>query len=543
MTKNLANRLSEIFLRSWRPFFWLAAFVFLVYSGTLSSGIVYLDDNLIVTGQYEFNKDLSNIPQAFSEDIFRSLPGQGTFYRPLLRLSLIFDAQFGDEALIFMSHFSNLALHMIAILLLFCLLLKFRIGRGSAFLLALIAGLHPLTAQTVAFIPGRNDSLLAVFVLAALIYFLEFVHNPKLKYLFWHLVFFIFALLAKETAVVLPVVCVIYLLIFVGWRKLSTDLGTYLVLGAYWVGLVAIWFLGRRLVLGDFVGNADYNIFLSIFHNLPALIHIIGKIFLPVNLAVVPILKDMPLFYGWLSLALMAIWFFFSTKKNFKLITFGFFWFLTFIVLTLVKPTGTVPEFSENRIYLPLFGFIFVVLGSGRIKLPAIISDRADYEVKVQRIGLVIGLLVALIFASITVYRHRYYRDSLSFWKNATETSPHFAFNFNNLGAMYYLNNDLDQAEKSYRRALFLNEKEPMVHNNLGLIYLEQKRFNQAEKEFKQELAINPGYDKALFNLGELYYQRNLLSEAEALFLETIRVNPNYYEAYERLNNLTKQLR
>jgi len=543
MTKNFRDWLTRIFLRTWRPFFWLAAFIFFVYAATLSSSIVYLDDNLIVTGQYEFNKNLLNAPQVFNEDVFRSLPGQGTFYRPLLRLSLMFDAQFGEENLVFLSHLTNLLLHILAIFLLFYFLLELRIGRGSAFLLTLIVGIHPLTAQTVAFIPGRNDSLLTVFVLAALFFFIKFANNHKLKYFLWHLVFFILALLAKETAVVLPLICIIYLLVFTGWRKIIANFETYLVLGVYWASLIAIWFLVRRLVLNDFIGSADYNIFLSVLHNLPVLIPTIGKIFLPLNLAVFPIFKDMSLFYGALSLSLLVIWFFLSSKRNLKFIIFGFSWFLVFIILALIKPTGTVPEFSENRIYLPLFGFIFVVWGLGRIKLPAAINDKIGTEARFQKIGLIISLLIILIFSSITVYRNRYYQNGLSFWKNATETSPGSSFNYNNLGAIYYLNNDLDHAARSYRRALFLNEKEPMAHNNLGVIYLNQNSYGQAAKEFQQELAVNPNYDKALFNLGDLAYRQKDYLKAASYFKATLEANPYYYEAYERLLILQNRLR
>ena len=67
----------------------------------------------------------------------------------------------------------------------------------------------------------------------------------------------------------------------------------YLRLGFYWVGIVSFWFLIRMSVLHNFVGNADYNVFLSIYKNLPSLISAIGKIFLPFNLSVFPVMSDM----------------------------------------------------------------------------------------------------------------------------------------------------------------------------------------------------------------------------------------------------------
>lgn len=537
------SKLYRIFLKTWRPFFYLAVTVFLVYSATLFADIVYLDDNFLVTDQYQFNKNLANIPQAFCEDIFQTPLDQGTFYRPIMRLSLMFDAQFGEEQLIFVSHFNNLCLHILAVCLFFVFLLKLNIKKGTAFILSLIGAVHPLTAQVVAFIPGRNDSLLAIFVFLSFIMFLDFSQTKKLKYFIWHLVFFLFALFTKETAIVLPVMCFIYLLFFVGWKKIISDLSTYLILGFYWIGSVAVWFVFRRLVLNNFIGNAEYNIILSVYKNLPSLIPAIGKVFLPFDLSVFPILRDMSLVYGFVALLGLLIYFFISTKKDWKFIAFGFSWFLVFVFLTLVKPVNTVAEFSENRLYLPLFGFCFVILGLGRIKLPEAISKRINYEARQSKIIFIISLLLVLIFSSVTIYRNKYYQDGVSFWTNAVVTSPNFAFGHNNLGAMYYLENNFLRAERSYRRALVANETEPMVHNNLGLIYFEQGKYGQAEKEYKKELSLYPTYDKALFNLGNLYYEQKRFEEALQLWQAALRVNPNYYEAYSRLLNLSNRLR
>ena len=352
---NEENKFYKIFLDSWRPYFWIGLLIFSVYFVTLFSNIVYLDDNVLVTGQYQFNKNLSNIPQAFSEDIFQTPYNGGTFYRPMERISFMLDAQFGEDFIIFMSHLSNILLHILAICLLFWFLLKLNFDKGVAFLFALIFGIHPLTAQTVAFISGRNDSLLAIFIFPALVFFIDFLQTKKKKFFVWHMIFFALALFTKETAAVLPIICALYLLIFVGWKKIIEDYKTYLLIGASWISISAIWFLARMFALHNLVGNAPYNIPLSIFNNLPSLVPAIGKVFLPFNLSVFPVMQDMTLLYGIISLVILAIWFVLSEKKNLKLISFGLLWFLIFIFLTLIKPSGTIPEFSENRIYLPMF--------------------------------------------------------------------------------------------------------------------------------------------------------------------------------------------
>jgi len=535
MIDNKENKFYKIFLESWHPFFWITLLISLVYGATLFFNIVYLDDNVLVTGQYQFNKNLLNIPQAFNEDIFRTPHNGGTFYRPIERLTFMLDAQFGERAIIFMSHFSNLLLHILAICLLFVFLLRLNIKKETAFLFALIFSIHPLTAQTVAFISGRNDSLLVISIFLSLIFFLGFLQTEKNKYFIWYLIFFTLALFTKETAVVLPVICTTYLLIFVGWRKIIENYKIYLKLGVSSIGIGVFYFLIRMSVLHNFIGNADYNVFLSIYKNLPSLIPAIGKIFLPFNLSVFPVMNDMSLFYGIISLILLGFWFILSEKKNLKLIIFGFLWFFIFILLTLIKPLGTIPEFSENRIYLPMFGFIFVILGLGRIRIPTFIRKRMNYEINWKKIILFVSLLVILIFSSVTIYRNQYYKDKLSFWKNATETSPSFAFNHSNLGAMEYLDGDMDNAEKEFKIALELNPNEAMAHNNLGLVYSNQNKLVEAESEYKKELEINPYYDNAYFNLGLLYFGQKRYEEALINWKKTLEINPNYVDAIKAL--------
>jgi tetratricopeptide (TPR) repeat protein len=532
-----AQRLKQLFMRPLEhPFFWIILVILIVYAGTLFYDIVYLDDNVLVVEHYPFNKSMANMPQAFQEDIFRSPIGAGSFYRPIERLTFILDAQFGKGSIIFMSHLSNLFLHILSICLLFILLLKLRVNSKAAFLLSLIFGVHPLTAQTVAFIAGRNDSLLAIFIFPALIFFLKYLETLKRKYFFWHLIFFMLALFTKETAAVLPFVCGAYVFIFINFRKLIANVRPNLYLLAGWGSALVFWFLVRREVLHNFIGNANYHIALSIYKNLPALIPALGKIIFPFELSVFPVMKDMSLAYGLAALAFLAIWFALAKNKNYRLIAFGTLWFFLFIILTLVKSIDSMPEFSENRIYLPMFGFIFIILGLGTprfLETPGKIESNSQ-DIR-KKIMLVAGMLLIVIFSSVTMYRNQYYKDKISFWRNAVETSPSFAFNHNNLGAMNYLDKKFDEAEAEFRKALEINPKERMAHNNLGLIYLNRKEFEKAEEEFNKELEINPYYDNAYANKGLLYYKMGKTDEALNAWKKALEMNPIHTESLYNL--------
>ena len=531
MNNDPKNRFQEIFLDSWRPFFWIALIIFLVYSATLSFNIVYLDDNLLATDSYFYNKDLSNLPGAFIEDIFRTPNQSGSYYRPLLRATFMLDAQFGEGLVIFMSHLNNLLLHIFAVCLLFILLIKFGIKKETALWLSVIFGVHPLTAQTVSFIPGRNDSLLAIFVFPALWFFRDLLETGKMRSYFWHLFFLALALLTKETAVIVPALCFIYAIIFEGGltgqgKKIIANLTNYLYLLIGWLSLYSGWFLIRKAILNNVVGNADYHIVSSIFQNFPSLAPAIGKIFLPFNLSVFPVLRDMTMAYGIISLALLLAWFIFSHNKNYRLLIFGAVWFGLFILPTLIKPMDALPNFNENRIYLPMLGFIFIFLGMGRVKFAEFID---------KRIITILGLLLIIIFSSVTIFRNKYFENGINFWQNAVATSPSHAFNYNNLGAVYYLEGKYDLAEKEFRKALEINTQEKLAHNNLGLIYAGRGDFENAIKEYEAELKINPVYGNALYNTGLAYWNMGKKDDAIEKWKETIRTNPDYFDAYKVL--------
>jgi tetratricopeptide (TPR) repeat protein len=516
----------ETFLDAKRPFFWIAAIIFIIYLPTLFYGIVYLDDNVLVVGHYQFNSHLTNIFQAFGEDIFRSAQGGGSFYRPILRWTFIFDAQFGEESVIFMSHLTNMLLHILSMVLLFRLLIGFEFKRVKALLFVLLFAVHPLTSQTVAFISGRNDSLLAIFVFFAMILFLDFLKKGKNKYYIWHLIFFTLALFTKETAIVLPALCAVYVFILVGAKKIPLDWKKYAYFAVGWTSITVFWFSIRHTILGNFVGNADYDIFRSIYNNLPVILPAVGKIFLPFDLSVFPVMRDMSMIYGVIALMILTVWFFLAEKKNIRMILFGILWFFIFIVLTLIKPIDTVPDFSENRLYLPMFGFIFVIIGLGKLNFFRMFTEKA-----VEKMITAGAIILIVIFSGVTIYRNQYYKDKISFWENAVKTSPSFAFNHNNLGAMNFLDKNFDLAEAEFKKALEINPKEKMAHNNLGLVYANREKFAEAEAEYTKELLINPYYENAYFNLGLLYYQEKKYDEAKKQWEKTLEINPNHTDA------------
>jgi len=488
-----------------------------LYGRTIFFDFTYLDDNALIIDNYSYISDISKVNELFSSDVFFSVDKH--YYRPILNLSLMIDTfSFGPSLVAY--HITNIILHILVASLVFLFFTKLGRSRGLAFFLALMFLVHPLMTQAVAWIPGRNDLLLGALVLAAWLMFLNFIERPRLGTFFGHLFFFWLAVLTKETAIFLPVLTGFYL-IFIQPERLNRHDRWLLVTGS---GLVIFfWFLMRGLALG-FRGDGLVESMMSLVGNLPAVLIYIGKLILPVNLSVFPILADANLFYGAFALLLIAAALIFSRHRRLKYIIFGSLWYAIFLLPSFIRLSG-LPDFLEHRSYLPFVGFLIVIAE----------TDWISGSIKQKKLRLSLAYIILVVLFLLSFNHSGVFQDRLTFWKSAVSTSPHSPLAHRNLGAMYYFEKRLTDALKSYETAIYLNSEEPMVRNNIGVIYLDQKKYSEAESMFKQELNINPAYDKALFNLGETYYFQGRDKEAVKLWEATLSVNPGHKEALQRL--------
>ncbi|MGH2567508.1 MAG: glycosyltransferase family 39 protein, partial [Bacteroidota bacterium] len=178
----------------------LFAVGFVLYGHTLFfREYTHQDDYHLIVVNYPLISDPAHITKAFVEEAFHERKQGGNIYRPFLTLSLMLDAQLsGTNPLGYRLH--NLLLHGFATVLLFVTLTRLNLRREVAFFSALLFAVHPATTQTVVWIPGRNDLLLALFLFLSLLSLLRFKKLPQLRWVFLHGFFFACALFTKETA-------------------------------------------------------------------------------------------------------------------------------------------------------------------------------------------------------------------------------------------------------------------------------------------------------------------------------------------------------
>ncbi|KAK3582860.1 hypothetical protein CHS0354_012470 [Potamilus streckersoni] len=136
---------------------------------------------------------------------------------------------------------------------------------------------------------------------------------------------------------------------------------------------------------------------------------------------------------------------------------------------------------------------------------------------------------------------------------------PDIAQSLNNLAALYNDRKQPEKAEPLYERALHIrlqshNPDHPSVASiikHLALLYRRQSKFDKAEPMYKQAVEIrektfgthHPSVATALVNLAVLYSQQNKYAEAEPLYEKALKIyedslGPSHPRVAETLRNL-----
>jgi protein O-GlcNAc transferase len=127
-------------------------------------------------------------------------------------------------------------------------------------------------------------------------------------------------------------------------------------------------------------------------------------------------------------------------------------------------------------------------------------------------------------------------------YKKAIEIKPEFAEAHSNMGALLKKLGRLEAAAISYRKAILIKPEFAEVHSNLGVTLEKLGRFEEAAISYKKAIEIKPEYAEAHFNLGNALKELGRLEEAEASYKKAIVIKPDFAEAHSNLGNLLKEL-
>lgn len=457
-----------------------------VHVRTVAFGFTGLDDRDLVVDDAAFLADPASLWRAFSPSraYLHVVDASHPYWRPLVTASYVLDAQWGGARPL-AYHATNVVLHAAASALVLALLRRFGVGRGVALAGALVFAVHPALAPAVAWIPGRNDSLLGVTALAAWLFWKK--RRPAA-----HLACFALALLAKETAIALPLVWTAEALLTRRWpsgkaRSLSWQRSA---LPAAWAAMVAV-----RLALHPAAAHGSLRALAANAALVPAAL---GQIAAPVAPAAMAALVDLPVWPGLAAAAVIALATVRGARVRRGVVLAGAAAFLVLLAPSmLVEGTLTLSQ----RLYLPAVGVLVVIAELARAAAP-------------QRRTLIAFAAVAVAaLAFVTMAFESAFRDPLAFGREAVASSPRSPLAHVCFGQALQRAGDDDRALAEYRAALALGPAE-VAHNDVAVIAMKRARWDEAERELREELAVNPGYGTAYFNLAVVLRREGRFGEA-----------------------------
>ncbi len=516
----------------WKYFILIVSSIGIVYAQTLGFEFVTYDDYELVVQSESFLSNLSNIFTSFTTHVFTSHRAESGYYRPMLLISYILDNQlWGLNPLGY--HLTNILLHCCSAIVVFLLLEKLLKQQLLALIGSLFFALHPIQTESVAWVAGRNDVLLGLFISAMLLSYLYYREDPiaRKSFLSFSVLSFALALFTKESAVFFLILLPLYS-IYV--RREAVVLKNNFFKFLPFLLVVAVYLFVRWNVIGAIIGTEKLYGAASLVERLRQMPGIITEhcalIALPIRLSIVHSV-DQPRWmnFPWSMIAIIiplllfsAVWYFWR-KDN--IICFGLLWFCVGLLPVLGIFPVAVP-ILEHRLYLPLIG-ITIVAGRALERL-------RDVQTRRKIIGVVAGF-VLLLLATMSYVRLPVWSSSAALWSDAIEKAPTVSRSYFNLAGYYFDRQQYDSTANLLKKYIELKPDDFLGYAKLRQTYYLAGRYDEAARVNRQIINRNPTNPNRYLEAGLMYEQLRRYDSATALYTQGLQVDSNKLDLHFRL--------
>lgn len=521
----------------------------LPYLNTLGNGFVYDDHQQILLNPYL--RSFHYLRPIFTTSVWSFLGGTAgvtNYYRPLMTFAYLLCFQaFGASTFAF--HLLNLLMHLGVVLLVYQVTVRLFRDRGVAALAAFLFALHPVHSESVDWVAALTDIELTLFFLAAFWFYLRIPRLagglPGRQWLSAQgglLVSMALALLSKEQALLLPVVCTLFEHFYRDDRSETTIQEKAARYAPAWL-LVPLYLMLRVHFLGKLAPapSAWPNVSPedAILSACALLFQYVGKMLWPARLCAYYVFPSswtvlLPQVLGGIVVVLVFAALFVDWWRRARLVSFGMVWFLITLLPVLNVQWMPIAAFAERYLYLPSVGFCWMLAWAG-FRLWRLAKDRGS----AWRLAFAsAAVLLAVLAAVRTVVRNRDWHDDVRFYQSTLAASPDAYVMRTDLGKYYWEHGPRPLAEKEWRAAAAIQPRNSIILSNLGVLLTEQHRYDEAVSEFKQALQAEPDDTPAHVGLGMAYDQMGRQSDAEQEFQTAVRLSPLDFFAHNQLGQL-----
>ncbi len=554
--------------RSIKPEFWfktmLFVFAFVLYGNTMKNGYS-LDDLYVTYNNPVVSKGFKAIPQILSTRYINlNAEAGGTMnfgYRPLTKVMFAVEHQlFGESPAT--SHFINILLYALSLILLFSILRKLLTEYSAwfPFLVTMIWAAHPVHTEVVASLKNREEIISLLFGLLAFQCFIAYAKRNSYLMLASGALLFLLGIFSKLST--LPLLAAMPFAIYFfgkGNMKQIAMIVASMILSL----VVAVIFIKAVL--------PDTNRPMLFFENPLAfdknLIHHIATgmygLLLYLKLLVYP--HPLLFYYGyntipvlgignawvWLSLLLHIGMLVFAIMKfrEKHILSFAIFFYLILMSMysNIIKPPAGI--IAERFLYISSIGFSIVMVYY-IFKLLKVPFDKALNNNQAMKIGVVV-LVILIPFTARTVVRNHDWDSQLSLFShdieylgNSAKANYIYATTLKTeLIEKIKVNGNSAENEPQVQKIIGLLEQTVKVYpayfeawNSMGEMYAMMKNdYDKALECFRKSAEAKPKYAAAWFNLGYAYQQKDNLTEAIVNYRKAIEIDSTDLKAVSNL--------
>jgi protein O-mannosyl-transferase len=510
----------------------LAAITFAVFGQTLHHEFVNFDDEKYVYENPAVTKGLTlqGIIRAFAEV-------HAANWHPLTMLSLMADYQLhGLRAGGY--HLSNVLLHTAAVIALFLVLRQMTGALWRSAFVAAVFAIHPLRAESVAWVAERKDVLSGLFFMLAIGAYARYARSPwsAARY---GLVVLLFAmgLMSKPMLVTLPVVLLLldyWPLQRMGSRKFSGLVVEKLPL----LALSAAACVAAVMVQNEGMhSSGSFSLPHRLSNALVTCMVYLWQMVFPAGLAVFyPYARNgLPAWEVGLAgmlLAGLSVAAFRQRRRQPWLLT-GWVWYLVMLLPVVGIIQVGEQAHADRYTYLPQIG-IYV----------AVTWLAAEWGAKLHADRVAIGGLMAGVVGVLMVCAWKqtaYWKNSEILWFHAIACTADNYMAHNNLGHDLLQRGKTDEAIAHFQKMLEIKPGNPEACNNLGNALLQKGQPDEAMAYFQKALEARPDYAEAHYNLGNALLQKGRVEEAIVQYQTTLQINPGDAKAQVNLGNALVQ--
>jgi tetratricopeptide (TPR) repeat protein len=420
----------------------------------------------------------------------------------------------------------------------------------TAVLTGLLFGIHPLRAESVAWIAERKDVLCVFFSLLSLLAYTAYVNGqagtgsgenkPRFPYGGYvsAFLFLLLALLSKPMAVTVPVVFLI-----LDWAAFERPMTLRsLVLEKmpfYFLSLAAAAIsLYAKYALHDIVSFDATSPLSRVLTGFHAIVFYLIKTVWPADLLPFypypgpELLLSLRYFAPVFVVAAITILCALPAKKQRLWLGVWAYYVITLLPVLPFLLVGEAPV-ADRFSYLPSLGPLFLAGLGGTVAIDrAFAAPRRRTVLRALTAAAVIAALGTL--ALLTTRQIHFQKNDFVLWNHEIESFPkdkageylNFYLAYSKRGLALAESGRLAEAIADYQEVLRQRPDFAPLHVFTGVLYYRLGRFDDATREFQTAVTLEPFDAEAHRNLGIMYYNQKKTDEAIRQFAVSLRLEP-----------------